>query len=267
MKDLLQYELNIIPSPYDKRDWTLETLYPRIKLPEKLDLRSELLSVRDQGPFGTCAAMAGSCMKEWQEWKDIELRVYFSPMFIYNNRTNPGEGMYMRELMNILYKMGDCKEVTFKYGTQGTPPGEAYEEAKNFVIKNYASINTIDGLKTALYDAGICVIAVPVYNYTTRMWKPRPSDFLLGGHAMAVAGYTKEGFIIRNSWGYDWGEDGYCIFPYEDWGLQWEVWTTVDKESIPEPEPEPVPEDHKWIIWLIIGLGIMGLFLLWYFLK
>jgi len=28
-------------------------------------------------------------------------------------------------------------------------------------------------------------------------------------HAVLVVGYTPEYFIIRNSWGPDWGEDGY----------------------------------------------------------
>ena len=30
------------------------------------------------------------------------------------------------------------------------------------------------------------------------------------GHACALVGYTEAGFIIRNSWGRDWGRDGYA---------------------------------------------------------
>jgi C1A family cysteine protease len=30
-----------------------------------------------------------------------------------------------------------------------------------------------------------------------------------GGHAVALVGYTKDRFIVRNSWGTDWGDKGY----------------------------------------------------------
>jgi len=31
-----------------------------------------------------------------------------------------------------------------------------------------------------------------------------------GGHAIALVGYTTTGFIVRNSWGTDWGDGGYA---------------------------------------------------------
>lgn len=37
------------------------------------------------------------------------------------------------------------------------------------------------------------------------------------GHAIAVVGYTHDGFIVQNSWGPDWGEKGFALLPYEDW--------------------------------------------------
>ncbi len=40
-----------------------------------------------------------------------------------------------------------------------------------------------------------------------------------GGHAVAIVGYTREGFIIQNSWGKKWGLNGFAVLPYEDWML------------------------------------------------
>lgn len=37
------------------------------------------------------------------------------------------------------------------------------------------------------------------------------------GHAVAIVGYTSEGFIIQNSWGPSWGNNGFALLPYEDW--------------------------------------------------
>lgn len=268
MKDYKRYKLNLIPSPPDSRDWKYETIVKEflLKLPSVLDWRTSMFPVRDQGYQGSCAAMAGAAMKDWQEIKDIAVSEYMSPQFIYNNRENQSsEGMSMRDLMRILKTYGACKESLHPYGNLSKPTVEAYENGKRFIIRGYASISTIDGLKTALYENGPCVIAVPVYNYTNRMWKQRSGDKQLGGHAMTVVGYNEAGFIIRNSWGNTWNGDGCTIFPYDDWGCHWELWTTVDADSnpapSPEPEPTPVPEktwfEKYW--WIIIGALVLVL--------
>jgi hypothetical protein len=38
-----------------------------------------------------------------------------------------------------------------------------------------------------------------------------------GGHAFALAGYTRDGFIVQNSWGDGWGYGGFALLTYEDW--------------------------------------------------
>lgn len=38
-----------------------------------------------------------------------------------------------------------------------------------------------------------------------------------GLHAFAIVGYTREGFIIQNSWGSGWGSRGYALLGYDDW--------------------------------------------------
>ena len=45
---------------------------------------------------------------------------------------------------------------------------------------------------------------------------PKKNEKLLGGHAIMAVGYNdeKEHFIIRNSWGIDWGDRGYFYMPY-----------------------------------------------------
>ena len=69
-----------------------------MNLPETMDLRPNLLSVRNQGSQGSCVAQSISCMKEWQEKSQVNLNEYMSPQFIYNNRSNyPNEGMYRKQ--------------------------------------------------------------------------------------------------------------------------------------------------------------------------
>jgi hypothetical protein len=37
------------------------------------------------------------------------------------------------------------------------------------------------------------------------------------GHAFAIVGYTRRGFIVQNSWGMTWGRGGFAVLPYTDW--------------------------------------------------
>ena len=231
------YKLSTVKSPEDSRDYIMETILNyQNPLPDTFDLRKKLKSIRNQGELGTCAAMTAACIKEYHERININYKNYFSPMFVYNNRKNQdSEGMYGRDVMNILSKKGICPEKDMKYGTIIKPEdidNTIYEKCKNYKIKAYAKINTVDGLKKSLILYGPCYISFPCYSNYTNMWKPLfRGQKATGGHAMTVVGYNKDSFIIRNSWGPKWGDKGYCYYPYEDFGHHWEIWTLFDDES------------------------------------
>jgi C1A family cysteine protease len=238
MIDATKYKFNLQKSPDDPRDYLLETIYPdTVTLPEKWDLRKNMRQVRDQGDQGTCSAQTAAAMKECQEESDVKFKYYMSPQFVYNLRTNQGsEGMYPRDTMEILYKIGIVPENNYPYGTF-KPIGEGLKEiAAKYKIQGYAQVNTIDSLKKALFANGPCYIAFPVYNPNKmEFWKP---DFTgqqtMGGHAVTVAGYLRDKFIIRNSWSVQWGDAGYCYYSFSDFGMHWEIWTAIDADSNPQ---------------------------------
>lgn len=238
-------------SPQDSRDYVADKmLVPITTFPTDLDLRPNLQPIRNQGSQGTCAAQTAACCKEWQERKDIGLNEYFSPQFIYNHRINKTtEGMYGRDVMRILNKTGAAREKDFPYGTMimdKNIPQDIKEKAGNFKIKSYAQIHNMNTLKTSLHQNGPCYISLPCYNYGPRFWKQNNNDNSLGGHAVTVVGYNKDGFILRNSWGKNWGDDGYCIYYYEDWGSHWEIWTVMDLKSRDIDDPIiPDPDNNK----------------------
>jgi hypothetical protein len=39
----------------------------------------------------------------------------------------------------------------------------------------------------------------------------------LGGHAFCIVGYNDIGFLVQNSWGREWGRNGFATLPYDDW--------------------------------------------------
>jgi C1A family cysteine protease len=237
------------PSPPNTRDFRYEGLLrarstaipgkvKEIKLPETLDLRPYLLPVRNQGGRGTCLALSVSVCKEYQEHVDNKVfHDYMSPDSVYVNRVNKdSEGMYGRDAMEILLKLGICREDLLPYDPEAEPrkvPDKAKEEMEHYRIKKYARVDTIEGVKTALLESGPCLICMPVYkNGLAEFWRaPATQPELVGGHAVAIVGYDKKGFILRNSWGKDWNGNGYITFPYSDFGMHWEIWTMVDEET------------------------------------
>jgi len=49
----------------------------------------------------------------------------------------------------------------------------------------------------------------------------------LSGHAITLVGYTRDGFIVQNSWGTGWGAKGFALLPYEDFLLHCtDMWVT-----------------------------------------
>jgi len=240
----MTYKLNVIPSSVNLKDYEADKLFKAgLSFPNVNDPRKKLLPVRNQGDEGSCVAEASSAMMEIQESKSpINFKDYFSPQFVYNLRINQlSKGMQPVDALRILSTKGIPPEEAYPYGkieSEFQIPEKVFIEAFKYKIKSYAYISEINELKTVIYRNGACIITFTVYNKGASLWKPTDdANDALGGHAMCIVGWTKVGFIIRNSWGADWNNGGYTIFPYEDWGMQQEIWAVItDKISIPEPK-------------------------------
>ena len=66
---------------------------------------------------------------------------------------------------------------------------------------------------------------------------PTPRERVVGGHAVLGVGYddAKKRFIVRNSWGVNWGLDGYFTMPFAylaDRNLSDDFWTIRRGEEI-----------------------------------
>ena len=254
-KNFSNYPLGVKRSPIDNRDWRLGAVFPKITLPVKTDNRADMPPFFDQGDYPTCAAVTARNFKRWQEKKDDNLLEELSAMYVYNNRSNSDDGMMNKDLMTILQKKGICREPFYPYGSKDAIPAEADGDAFNFRIKNYGQCESLDALKTALYVSGPCVMAVPVYNYSERMWYQRPGEFLLGGHDMCLVDYNDEigKLTYFNSWR-GFGDNGYAYMDYDDFYMAWEFWSSVDMDSFPvDPEPEP---DKKGCLKKIFSFGL-----------
>ena len=134
---------NILKSPNDSRDIIADNYLKKKNFPEELDLRKCLNTVRDQGDYGTCAAITASTIKEYHEFKEIGFNKYFSPKFIFNNREDQdNDGMYARDVMKILNKIGIVEENKYPYEQDERSSeisNKLYKRASAYKIKGYGS--------------------------------------------------------------------------------------------------------------------------------
>ncbi|MBA6232545.1 C1 family peptidase [Colwellia sp. MB3u-28] len=106
------------------------------------------------------------------------------------------------------------------------PSVQALTQAKKHIITRYCKLTLDNGLidfKLSL-SKGFPVIfgmMVPRSFYLTPangvFTLPPPDEIRLGGHALLAVGYddNKQHFIVRNSWGEEFGDKGYCYIPYD----------------------------------------------------
>ncbi|MEO9594086.1 MAG: hypothetical protein ABJG45_21105, partial [Rhodopirellula bahusiensis] len=51
---------------------------------------------------------------------------------------------------------------------------------------------------------------------------------VIGAHAFAIVGYEQRGFIVQNSWGKEYGYNGFVLLPYDDWAENsMDAWVAV----------------------------------------
>lgn len=249
--DYASRPLGAKPSPQDRRDYPVSKLIP---VPDKFPadfMVSPLPEVYDQNGYGMCVAFSLATIKEIQEWNERGVRTRYSPGFIYANRGDgdyPGEGMYPREALKKLQRDGVCPYPAFpqtgfvKNLQNSLKPvwASCFEEAKSQRIKAYARLYTPGDVKCALTKLGPVLVSIPVYPSFYRGGHLPLPDFsrekVMGYHAMTLIGWQNNRWIIRNSWGSDWGEHGNCTVPF-DYPII-EMWSITDKY-------EPVPDEKK----------------------
>jgi hypothetical protein len=183
-----------------------------LPLPMKYSYRQYLPKILDQGSRPICVPCSVSTYLNWREnlANGSKSNNGIDYEEIYSSKKVEAEGMTFKEAFTYLRHHG----VSSKKG--------------NLKIKEYAMVHSFIQLKYALFMNGPCFGALPVYSGRPDFWNKYQGDRLQGYHAIAIVGYDKEGFVIRNSWGTSFGDKGYTKILYEEFGKLMEVWTIIN---------------------------------------
>jgi C1A family cysteine protease len=237
---------------------------------ENVDLRRWCSPIEDQYPLGSCTAHAGVGLMEYFERITKGKYIDASRLFLYKvtrnlMKKNGDTGASIRATMASMALFGVLPERYYPYNPEDfdeEPPAFCYSYAKEYQAIQYYRLDPpsisrnelLNLIKTFLDHKLPSMFGTPLftsYRYSGNDGEiafPSRFEELEGGHAMMVVGYdngkeirndisggiTTGAFLIRNSWGEDWGINGYGWLPYEYivQGLAVDWWSLLKSEWI-----------------------------------
>jgi C1A family cysteine protease len=222
------------PDLPDQRDWLYRAPALASPLPAKVDLHAGFPPVYDQGNLGSCTANAVAGAIDFERKKQKLAFLSPSRLFIYynervlENSVSTDSGATLRDGMKTVAAQGACAESIWPYTLSqfaARPTAACYSAALQHRTISYIAVAPdLAQMKTCLVSGYPFVFGFTVYASfesdvvakTGKVPMPAAKESVLGGHACVVAGYSdaSQRFLCRNSWGPDWGVNGYFTLPY-----------------------------------------------------
>ncbi len=254
------HKLDAMPDRVDIRDWFYQPTL--LSLPDQIVNIDAVPKILNQGSEGACTGFALAATINFELAAKGVTR-FVSPRMLYEMARKydewPGEhyeGSSARGAMIGWVRHGACSEDLWPKTLHGVQhfsneiahdarqsPGGAFYRVMHLQVRD---------VHAALREAGAVYMTIMVHKGWDRPGKRAHRPGLLtiplsyesnrraknidmpviqrqghadDGHAVALVGYNDIGFIIQNSWDYDWGYQGFALLPYEDFLLHaTDVW-------------------------------------------
>lgn len=212
-------------------------------IPKQVSLRRFAPRPLNQGQQGSCvgwaSAYAGRTILEAVRTGNDPNTLAYSPSFIYNQiGVKSCQGAFTGEALEFMKQRGLIEFSQFPYDPNSCsrkPTQQQINRARNHRIKGYNRLTKtgrdydvdLEAVKQNIAQGAPVIIAAKVpYSFQNmigkKVWRPTSSERRqvdrLGGHAMCLIGYDddKQLFEIQNSWGTEWGDNGFVFVTYDD---------------------------------------------------
>lgn len=203
----------------------------------------EMPPVANQGFQGSCTAFASAyALRSYLYYDEKNVpytnadgtgndNVLFSPAYVYN-QINGGrdEGSYPSDALDLMTTEGVCpwNEMPYDDRDYRTKPTTAQKgKAASYRLTGWGrTIISVDNLKQCISSGLPVVFAISMAGYLPENIKQIGPDkiwYRHGGfsnwdspHAMVITGFddAKNAFKVMNSWGKEWGNNGYTWMDY-----------------------------------------------------
>jgi C1A family cysteine protease len=243
------------PDLPDHRDFKFVSHIAEANLPAIVDLSIDphMPLVWDQGQLGSCTAHSVGAAWAYASRKNKKARFKPSRLWIYyqerviEGTVNEDSGAEIRDGFKVLATIGvppetDWRYVISSFAKHPTPKTIADSIHHHAIV--YSSIpQDLNSLKGVLATGFPVSFGFSVYESfesdqvarTGIVPMPFRNESQIGGHAVLIVGYNENDrtFLVRNSWGVDWGQKGYFTMPYDyvlDPDLASDFWFTTVAE-------------------------------------
>lgn len=227
----MPYRLGLRRSAPDSRDRKFSAAETKPR--DLVDLREWDSQMEDQGDLGSCVGHAITSAYEVMLKRQYpDQFVELSRLFVYYNARlleesiNEDVGATLRKALKSTERYGICSETLWPYDIAKftvEPTEQCYEDGLTRTIKNYRALaHTEDAIKVLNADTPV-IIGCSIYDSfydvdVSNPIVPMPNSYdnYSGEHAICVLGYDLEKrlFLIKNSFGTNWGYQGYAWMPF-----------------------------------------------------
>ncbi|HMQ48160.1 MAG TPA: C1 family peptidase [Saprospiraceae bacterium] len=213
--------------------------------PAQVDLSAYCPSVRNQGDVFSCVGWAVGygaltikrAIKNQTKDKASITEQAYSAMFIYNQIKGETctDGARISDALKLLRHQGDCLASQFDSDIEDCyrqPSRDILSSLHLDTIAGYLALfdsktspsEKIKRVVRALANQEPVIVGMNVRKnfyqlHKAKYWWPDLGNTSpAGGHAMVVVGYdnASASFLLFNSWGKQWGDEGYIRIKYED---------------------------------------------------
>src|SRR6266545_3366242 len=207
-----------LPDLPDQRDRIFSAPSATLRaLPPRVDMRAQNPPIYDQGQLGSCTAQAIAGVLEFDQAKQQQADAFTpSRLFIYyNERAIEGtveedSGAMLRDGIKSVAKLGAPHETLWPYVIpkfRARPTAAAFRDGERHQALLYQRVpRALEQFKACLAGGFPFVFGFSVYeSFESRevaangaVPLPRPSEALLGGHAVLAVGYDdpSQRFIV-----------------------------------------------------------------------
>lgn len=229
-------------SGVDVRDYKMIYTSQKYDFPEEFELKT--VRIKNQMDVGSCVAHSLSSILEYYNNKQNNNPAEMSVGYIYGNRStseHKGEGMVMRDALEVVRKYGDVYKDDFNSGfpfdnlevptsivLYEMKKNDLYDKGYPHRISQYCRVNSVNAIKASLYAGNPVLMAMMWYDDMEVIDGVLTTSYsnCAGGHCMFIYGWNEIGWKVQNSWGEEWGVNGTMIVPYE-MPIE-EFWTLTD---------------------------------------